>query len=743
MSVLNKNTLASFLDFRITLAPESMKFALEELNEQLLASLTRKTLQAGDTLFRQGDVGNSMYIVREGRLEARVRQANGTEMKVGEIAAGDPVGEIQLLTGGRRTATVLAIADTVLLEFPSDRITEISLKFPNSYQQLKQKILQRLRRNQLMQLMPNLMDDFDEYQLQDLEAQLEWLRVKKGDLLIRQGDPGDAMYIVVSGRLRVVHENPDGSQEPLLEIARGETVGEMSFFTNDIRSASVYAMRDSVLVKLSSVVFYELIGRHPSFHNHITRGIVRRLQTKARSVKSQVGVTNFAIVPLDNHPIVYSFIRAFVRSMGQHGSTLYLNHDQLSASMGFHEDADNSDPSNGLRISTWLDEQERRYKYVFLETTPTINSWSRRAIQRADHIIFIAKGTSETFVQDIEKQILKEAGHTRKTLALLYNDGSSPPVTTRYWLANREIDQHFNIRIDTSKDIDRFARALAGRSIGLVLSGGGARGFGHMGVIKALQESNIPIDMVGGTSMGAVIAAHVAMNRKYDEMYARTKEAFVEAKPFKKQIPLFSFYKGKKLDEVTYQILYQDNYIEDTWLPCYFVSSSLTSSDIAVHDSGLIWNAIRASTALPGIITPVLLNDQLHVDGGLLNNLPVDVMRERSQGKVIAVDVTQMKSVPPQATKAPNLLDFVMNRGGSSNKNTDFPSILEVLMRSMLLGSVKKTRLSLKEADFSICPPVDDYGLLEFPSIDPIVEAAYQHTKGKLAMGVLQEKLGL
>lgn len=720
-----------------------MNFQLDDLNPQLLASLTRKTLQAGDILFQQGDVGNSMYIVREGRLEARVRQANGSELKVGEIGTGDPVGEIQLLTGGRRTASVLAISDAVLLEFPADRIREISERFPGSYQQLKQRVLQRLRRNQLMQLMPNLMDNFDEYQLQDLEAQLEWLRKKKGEQLIRQGDPGDAMYIVVSGRLKVIHENPDGSQESLLEIARGETVGEMSFFTNDNRSASVYAIRDSVLVKLSQSVFYELIGRHPSFHNHITRGIVRRLQTEAQTGVSQSTVTNFAIVPLEDHPLVHRFIRGIVDRMGKVGSTLYLNHEQLSASLGLTTDGGVTDPTNSLRISTWLDEQERKYKYVFLETTLTMDRWTHRSIQRADHIIFVGRGAGETFVHDIENQILREAGQTRKSLALLYEDDSSLPSTTRYWLDNREIDQHYNIRVHHGADLDRFARALAGRSIGLVLSGGGARGFAHMGVIKALQEYGIPVDIVGGTSMGAVIAASLAMNRSFQDMFDRTKEAFVDAKPFKKQIPLFSFYKGKKLDEVTYEILYQDYRIEDLWLPAYFVSSSLTASDLAIHDSGLIWNAIRASTALPGIITPFQLNDQLHVDGGLLNNLPVDIMRQRFKGQVIAVDVTQMNGVPTQTTKTPSLLSVVLNRGNATAKTEDVPSIFSVLIRSMLLASVKKTRASLKDADFALCPPVENHGLLDFNAIDEIVESGYQYTKSKLALGTLQQKLHL
>ena len=264
-----------------------------------------------------------------------------------------------------------------------------------------------------------------------------------------------------------------------------------------------------------------------------------------------------------------------------------------------------------------------------------------------------------------------------------------------------------------------------------------------MGVIRALQESNIPIDMVGGTSMGAVIAAHVALNRKYDEMYSRTKEAFVEAKPFQKQIPLFSFYKGKKLDEVTYQILYQDHYIEDTWLPCYFVSSSLTSSDVAVHESGLIWNSIRASTALPALLLPFYCRINCMWMAGLLNNLPVDVMRERFQGKVLAVDVSQMKGVPPQSTKAPNLLDFMMNRGGGGNKQTRFPQYFGSPDAVYVIRKCKEDTVVTIRCRLRHLPTGDEYGLLEFPAIDKIVEAGYQHTKGKLAMGVLQEKLGL
>ncbi len=718
-----------------------MTSILDDFDDALIASLGKRNIQAGETLFHQGDVGSSMFVVLQGRLEARVRQSNGSFLKVGEIAEGDPVGEIQLLTGGRRTASVVAQTDTLLLELLAHQVEGIAREFPDSYQALRQKILHRLRRNQLMMLLPNLMEDFGEAELQELESQLEWIRLKKGETLLRQGDPGDALFIVVSGRLSVVHEHPSGVRDKLLEITRGETVGELSFLTDDNRSASVYAIRDSVLVKVSRPVYYNIIVRHPSFHNHITRGVMRRLQSAAQVKPASEEVTNIAIVPLDPHPTIQGCIRALTRAMSVFGTTLYLNRDQLVKQLHLKDPRYGNDRSTALRVSTWLDEQERKYKYVFLETDPSLTFWTRRAIQQADRILFIGLGSADPFVRPIEREVWQEAGDTPHVLVLLHEHSAERPAKTMEWLSGRKADTHLHIRVELPSDIDRLARFVAGRSIGLVFSGGGARGFAHIGVVRALQGSGIPIDMVGGSSMGATVAAHVAMDRSYEDTLTRTRDAFVQAKPFRRQIPVYSFYKGKKLDEVTHDILFQDHLLEDMWLPCFFVSSSLSTSEPVVHDRGAVWEAIRASTALPGVITPVSLNDHLHVDGGLLNNLPVDVMRKRCKGKIIAVDVSNLKTLPAHFKKAPNLLDVFSSRELGEDQSEAFPRIMEVLMRSMLLGSSQKTLRSREDADVCLIPPVDDFSLLEFEAIDQIVEAGYQYTKGKIAIGMLQEQL--
>ena len=720
-----------------------MNSILDSLDDQLIASLNKLPVSSGKTLFHQGDVGNSMYILYEGRLEAKVRQANGSELKVGEISQGEPVGEIQLLTGGRRTASVVAITDSVLLELPASRMNEISVQFPDSYKILRQKILQRLRRNQLMILLPTLMEDFNESQLQELEAHFEWIRLKKGNLLLRQGDPGDSMFIVVSGRLNVIQENPDGTRNTLLEISRGETVGELSFFTNRYRSASVFAVRDSVLVKLSHAVFYKMIARNPSFHNHLTKGIARRLQSSSFPQKPTSPATNIALIPLDDHPSVQGCIKGLVRAMGSHGASLYLNSEQVAKRLNFDSSETSFSASNTLRVSTWLDEQERKYRYVFLEADSQMTSWTRKTIQQADRIVFVANASSRSELRGLEIEISREAGSIQKTLFLLHPGRSSIPSSTVKWLQKRHLKHHFHIRTDSPVDIERVARHLSGKSIALVLGGGGFRGFAHIGVIRALQESNIPIDRVGGSSMGAMISAHVALSRSSDDIYRRIKTAFLEERNRDQSISPFLSSQNKLVNNVTYQKMYHDHYIEDLWLPCFFVSSSLNTSEVVVHDSGKIWNLLRASNTMPGLHPAVPIKNDLLVDGGVLNNVPVDSMRKRCSGKIIAVDVTSPEDTQFANTHPSNLLDLAKERNRTPSNQTDYSALFEVLMRSLLLGSRHSTKVARNNADVYLAPPVTSFDFLDISQMDALIESGYITTKDYLTTGALHQELGL
>ena len=182
-------------------------------------------------------------------------------------------------------------------------------------------------------------------------------------------------------------------------------------------------------------------------------------------------------------------------------------------------------------------------------------------------------------------------------------------------------------------------RRVTGRGLGLVLGGGGARGFAHIGVFKALRECGIAVDLVGGTSMGAILSATFAMGLNYEDTLKLARQLASPLKLFDPTMPVVSFFASGKVTQVLERI-YGDTQIEDLWMPCFCVSSNLTHAVAMVHRRGPLWQAVRASMAIPGVFSPILAEGDLLVDGCVLNNLPIDVMqRLNHDGPIIAVNV--------------------------------------------------------------------------------------------------------
>jgi NTE family protein len=218
--------------------------------------------------------------------------------------------------------------------------------------------------------------------------------------------------------------------------------------------------------------------------------------------------------------------------------------------------------------------------------------------------------------------LAKGAGESvEQVLIVLHENGDRLPVGTKRWLSPREINLHHHVRMNRSDDFKRLARFAAGRTIGLVLGGGGARGFAHMGVIRALTEAGVPLDIVGGTSIGALIAAQPAMGWDYQTMLEKNRECFVKAKPLSDYtIPLTSIIGGRKLDDCLKKG-FQDIRIEDLWLNYFSLSSDLTTAQITVQRHGYLWEAVRASISIPGILPPVINGKSLLIDGRITRDL--------------------------------------------------------------------------------------------------------------------------
>ncbi|MCP4756024.1 MAG: patatin-like phospholipase family protein, partial [Proteobacteria bacterium] len=242
---------------------------------------------------------------------------------------------------------------------------------------------------------------------------------------------------------------------------------------------------------------------------------------------------------------------------------------------------------------------------------------------------------SDPTLSEIETELFgpKRRTQTPQTnLVLLHPDGKRLPSGTDAWFRKRRIQYHHHLRWNSNEDFERLARFIDDRSIGIVFGGGGARGFAHIGVIRALKEAGIPIDMLGGTSIGALIAAGRAMGMDYERILETFQEKITELSPHKEYtLPVVSLFRSKKFDKAIAEF-FHDIRIEDLWLNYFCVSSNLSTAETIVHRKGFLGKAVRASASIPGIFVPVIENNHLLADGAIVNNLPGDIMKEHCKG---------------------------------------------------------------------------------------------------------------
>ena len=271
----------------------------------------------------------------------------------------------------------------------------------------------------------------------------------------------------------------------------------------------------------------------------------------------------------------------------------------------------------------------------------------------------------------------------------------------------------------------RIARLITGRALGRVLSGGGARGFAHIGVLRALRDANMPVDAIGGTSIGAIIAAGYAAGWDCEEMVMRMRRSFVDTNPLNDYtLPLVSLVAGRKVRRLL-QREFGDIDIENLQLPYYCVSANLTTSQSAVHRRGKLWFWLSASVAIPGVLPPVFSEHQIHVDGATINNLPVDAMRKQLRGSVIAVDVGADRTFEsgPEMTEVPALWKipiWLYQRQFKIN-------IMQILWRSGMINSTATTVGQRELTDLLLRPPLENIDMLDWQAFDRAIELGYRH----------------
>jgi len=259
---------------------------------------------------------------------------------------------------------------------------------------------------------------------------------------------------------------------------------------------------------------------------------------------------------------------------------------------------------------------ENEYDLIFLCCQLGDEDWMRSCARQSERICLVTEFT-ETTANEISRGFLDvQHDHQMVDLFILHDDVDVCPISTQEYLDKIDANRHFHIRKSLGSEWNRWGRVINGRGVGLVLSGGGARAYAHVGVIRALKEANVPIDFIAGSSMGGIIGACLAMGQSLEEMETSIRKCFVKTNPLSDYtLPLQGLVKGKKVER-----LLRENFgkleISDLWLPYFCVSTNLTTASPNLHTKGKVWRALRASISLPGVLPPVVAKEGVLVDGG-------------------------------------------------------------------------------------------------------------------------------
>lgn len=575
------------------------------------------------------------------------------------------------------------------------------------------------------------------------DADASRVRLRGGEVLFAQSDPADAMYFVLQGRLEIWVRGRGGRERLVNVVGAGASIGEMGVLTDDRRSATVRAIRDSELVRISNEEFSRLIEDQPRIGLALSRLLTRRLRDTTSAPRLVRYARTVALVPATRAGLPRSFAARLAAALEALASgVVRVDSATVDAELGVGTAESSLDETGDSRLVRWLDEREEQARFVLYECDAEPTPWTRRCVRQSDIVLVVADARGDPSPGEIERVLgATEVGARarRRELVLVHPDDAGRPRNTATWLDARAADGrtvHHHVRLGDARDCARLARAIGEVSLGLALSGGGARGFAEIGVIRALAEQGLDVDVVGGTSMGAVIGGLLALGEEWPTIVELCRREFVGFETVRDlTFPSISLMRGESTVKLL-RALFGDVQIEDLWIPYFCVSANLSRAVSVVHDRGPLWLWTRASSAIPGIAPPVPYKGELLVDGGVLNNLPADLVRGRCRGSVIAVDVgaaVDLRTEP--AVDAPTMSGWrpLARALNPFARQAPFPNILRILSRTATLGSVRDQEAMRDVADLYLHPPTDGVDPLDWKGIDGVVEIGYRDAYDRIA----------
>lgn len=702
------------------------------------------------------------------------------------IKPGGMQGYVGALASYRSYTDVVAKTDVYVGFLPRASLERIAERYPIALLTLAKR---------LTSLLPHL--------LLHIDFALEWVQVNASQVIYHQDDESDAIYLVLNGRLRLVHEGLNGKMSVVGEYGQGDSIGELQVMTESRRPATLHAIRDTELAKFPRSLFNSLAQQHPGVTIQISKIVAQRMRQMVehplseqgreqgavcgtQTASSTLNLRTVAILPVTAGVPVVEFGHRLINALHQVGvvnGVTSLNQAAILNHLGRHAFS----KMGKLKLSQYLADLEEKYGMVLYIADTSVNApWTQTCITQADCILLVGLAESSPNIGEYEKFLLGMKTTARKELVLLHAERYCPPGLTRNWLKNRlwingghhhiqmpfrmtdepahppskrfgaalkqrvqvlqaEIQKYTSRRIRQTPlysaetpfkgDFYRLARRLCGKSVGVVLGGGGARGIAHVGVIRALEEAGIPIDIVGGTSIGAFIGALYARDADVVPMYGRAKKfsgrmGSIWRFALDLTYPTVSYTTGHEFNRGIFKA-FGDNQIEDFWLEFYCNTTNISRSRAEYHSSGYVWRYVRASMTLAGLIPPICDEGSMLVDGGYIDNLTVAHMQTLGADIIFAVDVGSVDDNTPQVYgDSLSGVWAAINRWNPFSSYPNPPTLSEIQARLAYVSSIDNLeRAKNAPGCLYMRPPIDGYGTLDFGKFDEIYQVGYAYGK--------------
>jgi len=677
---------------------------------------------AGEKIFSKGDDATHYYVVEDGCVEIH---DGGVLFNV--LESGQGFGEMAIFDQQSHHVTAIARTDTTITCIPTATLNKIAHNITELRGTLFEQIRYNLRLTLLASALTQVIGEVEEDIFESLASAFIWQTYQPGETIFAQDDAGDEMFLLLTGRVRVSSEM-DSTVHVLGELGRGTMFGELAILNNMPRSATITTIRETTVVCITRPIFDQLIEQFPQFARRMLAVIASRHQQNfSERTIQQATPMIFALIKGQDAVDMADIAASLQPYLAQHGQVIMLDEQRFNNHYGVSMPFTDIPPIIKQR---WISDLEDIYDYICFVINDPCSDWARWIAANTDRVVIVDEARNTPQPAALKKCIVTEALYQRYELLLLQEPDVVQPSGTAAWLEVYDVTRHHHVRRGDSAHFARLARLLTGNGVGIVLGGGGARGYAHVGVLKALLEANVPIDAIGCVSMGAVIGSAFLSGLHTDDVIEKivedgrrygSKKALLDA-----TIPISAMMRSKRVSEAMHNICGEMN-IEDGWISFFCVSTNLTKQCLHIHQQGKLHKAVRASLSIPGIFSPVVRDGDLLVDGGVMNNFPATLMREFLEGGTVIGTVIE-NSGSQRTYEIEDEIDgfrAVLSRIVPWMKRKRVPSILKTIMAASSVNAFAQQAVHLQQVDLLLETNTAPYSTMDFDSIWELYERGY------------------